>query len=54
MGGVQFVLTSPATFTVTITGEVNSTTEKNAWALTDFQLFFLLVLQSILQWVHNY
>lgn len=34
MSGVQFVLTSPATFKVMITGEVVSTVEKDAWALT--------------------
>ena len=39
MGGVQFVLTTPATFLVTITGEVKSTTEKNAWALTRLSTF---------------
>lgn len=39
MGGVQFVLTAPATFTVTISGEVTSTAEKNAWALTRLSSF---------------
>ncbi len=34
MGGVQFVLTSPATFLVTVTGEVHKTVQKSAWALT--------------------
>lgn len=34
MSGVQFVLMTPATFTVNITGEVESTVEKKAWALT--------------------
>ena len=34
MSGVQFVLTTPAAFKVTIKGEVNETVEKNAWALT--------------------
>lgn len=34
MSGVQFVLLNPATFKVTIMGEVHQTTEKNAWALT--------------------
>lgn len=34
MGGVQFVLTSPATFLVTVAGEVQKTVQKNAWALT--------------------
>lgn len=39
MGGVQFVLTSPATFRVTITGEVDSTVQKSAWALTRLSTF---------------
>ena len=39
MGGVQFVLTSPATFRVTITGEVVKTVQKNAWALTRLSTF---------------
>lgn len=39
MGGVQFVLTAPATFTVTVTGEVKSTAERNAWALTRLSTF---------------
>lgn len=34
MSGVQFVLMSPAVFTVTVTGEVNSTQEYYVWALT--------------------
>ena len=34
MSGVQFVLVSPAVFTVKITGEVNSATEKKVWGLT--------------------
>lgn len=34
MSGVQFVLLNPATFKVTIKGEVHQTTERNAWALT--------------------
>ena len=34
MSGVQFVLLNPASFKVIITGEVISTTERNAWALT--------------------
>src|SRR5574344_286604 len=34
MSGVQFVLTSPATFKVVITGEVIETEEKTVWALT--------------------
>ena len=33
MSGVQFVLMSPATFTVVVKGEVNKTEERNAWAL---------------------
>jgi len=39
MGGVQFVLSSPSTFLVSITGEVNSTVERNAWALTRLSTF---------------
>ena len=34
LGGVQFVLTSPAVFTVTVTGEVGATKEYYVWALT--------------------
>ena len=34
MGGVQFVLTQPSTFLVSVTGEVKKTAEENAWALT--------------------
>ena len=34
MSGVQFVLVSPSVFTVKITGEVNSATEKKVWGLT--------------------
>ena len=34
MGGAQFILTSPASFLVTITGEVKATVQKRAWALT--------------------
>ena len=34
MSGVQFVLVTPANFKVMIKGEVKSTTEKGAWALT--------------------
>ena len=34
MSGVQFVLVSPAIFTVKITGEVSKTTEKEVWGLT--------------------
>lgn len=33
LSGVQFVLMSPATFTVVVKGEVNKTEERNAWAL---------------------
>ena len=40
MSGVQFVLSSAATFKVTIKGEVVSTTEKNAWALTRLSELF--------------
>ena len=39
MGGVQFVLTSPAKFRVTITGEVEKTVQKNAWGLTRLSTF---------------
>ncbi len=34
MGGVQFVLSAPSTFLVSVTGEVQKTVEKDAWALT--------------------
>ena len=34
MGGVQFVLTAPSTFLVSVTGEVIKTAEQDAWALT--------------------
>lgn len=34
MSGVQFVMLSPAIFRVRVTGEVKSTVEKNAWALS--------------------
>ena len=34
MSGVQFVLLNPSIFTVVLTGEVVSTVEKKAWALT--------------------
>ena len=34
MSGVQFVLLNPASFKVTIKGEVKRTSEKQAWALT--------------------
>lgn len=33
LSGVQFVLMSPATFTVVVKGEVNKTEERTAWAL---------------------
>ncbi len=39
MGGVQFVLTAPAVFTVAIAGEVIETTEKNIWALARLSSF---------------
>lgn len=39
MAGVQFVLTSPSTFLVSISGEVNKTIERNAWALTRLSVF---------------
>ena len=39
MGGVQFVLTSPSTFLVSITGEVTTTVEQEAWALTRLSTF---------------
>ena len=39
MGGVQFVLTSPSTFLVSITGEVVQATERTAWALTRLSSF---------------
>ena len=34
LSGVQFVLTTPSTFTVIVKGEVTQTQEKKAWALT--------------------
>jgi len=34
MSGVQFALTSPAVFTVIVSGEVKNTAEREAWALT--------------------
>lgn len=34
MSGVQFVLTTPAVFTVTVSGEVKETRTRQAWALT--------------------
>ncbi|MDE5613807.1 MAG: ligand-binding protein, partial [Treponemataceae bacterium] len=39
MGGVQFILTSPAIFLVVITGEVRGATERKAWALTRLSSF---------------
>ena len=39
MGGVQFVLTAPAVFTVEITGEVHKTAEKKVWALVRLSSF---------------
>ena len=39
MGGVQFVLTAPSTFLVSVTGEVQATVERNAWALTRLSSF---------------
>ena len=39
MGGVQFVLTAPAVFTVSVTGEVVETVEKNIWALVRLSSF---------------
>ena len=39
MGGVQFVLTEPAVFTVEITGEVLKTAEKKVWALVRLSSF---------------
>lgn len=39
MGGVQFVLTAPAVFTVEITGEVLKTAEKKVWALVRLSSF---------------
>ena len=39
MGGVQFVLSSPSTFLVSVTGEVQRTIERNAWALTRLSTF---------------
>lgn len=34
LSGAQFILTTPAAFTVTVTGEVKETKEQKAWALT--------------------
>ena len=39
MGGVQFVLTAPSVFLISISGEVNETTERKAWALTRLSAF---------------
>ncbi len=39
MAGVQFVLSSPSTFLVSVSGEVNKTIERNAWALTRLSTF---------------
>ncbi|WP_294430869.1 SLBB domain-containing protein [uncultured Treponema sp.] len=39
MAGVQFVLSSPSTFLVSISGEVYTTIERNAWALTRLSTF---------------
>ncbi|MCR5724806.1 MAG: SLBB domain-containing protein [Treponema sp.] len=39
MGGMQFVLTSPAVFLVSISGEVKTAMEKKAWALTRLSSF---------------
>lgn len=39
MGGVQFVLTAPAVFTVAVTGEVLETAEKKVWALVRLSSF---------------
>ena len=39
LSAAQFVLTSPATFRVTVTGEVKETVQKNAWALTRLSTF---------------
>lgn len=34
MSGVQFILTAPSMFSITVSGEVEETMEYNAWALT--------------------
>lgn len=34
MGGVQFVLSAPSVFRITVTGEVKQTVDMNAWGLT--------------------
>ena len=39
MGGVQFVLTAPARFVVSVTGEVETSAEGSAWALTRLSVF---------------
>ena len=39
MGGVQFVLTSPAVFLVSMSGEVSRASERKAWALTRLSSF---------------
>lgn len=39
MGGVQFVLTTPSRFQVSVTGEVVRATERTAWALTRLSSF---------------
>lgn len=39
MGGAQFVLTAPAVFMVSITGEVKSATERKVWALMRLSSF---------------
>ena len=39
MGGVQFVLTAPSTFLVSISGEVTTTVEQEAWSLTRLSTF---------------
>ncbi|MBQ7159312.1 MAG: SLBB domain-containing protein [Treponema sp.] len=46
MGGVQFVLTSPAVFLISISGEVNRATERKAWALTRLSSFVSTSLTS--------
>ena len=46
MAGVQFVLSSPSTFLVSVSGEVNRTIERNAWALTRLSTFISSNLTS--------
>ena len=46
MSGVQFVLTSPAVFLVSISGEVGHATERKAWALTRLSSFVSSSLTS--------